>query len=232
MKKYIYSLLIILIVVATAIFLNATRRSPAQDSPNPSPTPTSSGANVSNLIKVDKPTSGQFVSSPIEVTGQARGNWYFEASFPVKIYDGNGTELGIGPAQAEGEWMTENFVPFRIKLYFKKPATPNGTLVLQKDNPSGLPEYDAELRIPVKFDLDNWPVSQSDGCFIAGCSGQLCVDESGKDIITTCEFKEEYACYKTAKCERQENNQCGWTPTESLVACLSAAFQKDNPDNF
>lgn len=61
-------------------------------------------------------------------------------------------------------------------------------------------------------------------CKITGCSGQLCSDE---DVRTTCEFKEEYACYKTAKCERQEDGKCGWTPTEELVACLSKVFKAE-----
>ena len=59
------------------------------------------------------------------------------------------------------------------------------------------------------------------GCAVAGCSGQLCVsaDEAG-DIITTCEFRAEYACYREASCEPQENGKCGWTQTAELQACL------------
>ena len=47
--------------------------------------------------------------------------------------------------------MTENFVPFRTELEFRTPTTERGTLVLEKDNPSGLPENSDELRIPVRF---------------------------------------------------------------------------------
>jgi spore germination protein GerM len=54
-------------------------------------------------------------------------------------------------AQAQGDWMTTNFVPFSSTLTFSTPTTPTGILVLQKDNPSGLPENDAEIRIPVRF---------------------------------------------------------------------------------
>ena len=61
----------------------------------------------------------------------------------------------------------------------------------------------------------------SGGCYIGGCSGQICSDS--KDVVSTCEYKEEYACYKTAKCERQTNNQCGWTQTTELTACLTTA---------
>jgi len=55
-------------------------------------------------------------------------------------------------------------------------------------------------------------------CYIGGCSSHVCSDQ--KDVVTTCEYKEEYACYKTAKCERQVNGQCGWTQTSELIACL------------
>ncbi len=47
--------------------------------------------------------------------------------------------------------MTADFVPFKVKLIFSPPTTAAGTLVLKKDNPSGLPEHDDELRIPVAF---------------------------------------------------------------------------------
>lgn len=103
-----------------------------------------------NLIKVTTSLAGA-LTSPLEITGEARGTWYFEASFPVRIYDANNVLLGFGIAQAQGDWMTENFVPFKATLSFTHPATEKGFLVLEKDNPSGLPEHADELRIPVHF---------------------------------------------------------------------------------
>ena len=76
---------------------------------------------------------------------------------------------------------------------------------------------------PIRVDEQEKPISFDD-CKISGCSGQICSDE---DVMTTCEYKDEYACYKTAKCERQEDSRCGWTPTEELVACLGTAFQTE-----
>lgn len=58
------------------------------------------------------------------------------------------------------------------------------------------------------------------GCVVSGCSGQLCVEASGEGVVTTCEYREEYACYKTAVCERQASGQCGWTETPGLAQCL------------
>lgn len=54
-------------------------------------------------------------------------------------------------------------------------------------------------------------------CKRIGCSGQVCSDEN---VITTCEYKEEYGCYTKAKCERQLDGKCGWTQTEDLTECL------------
>lgn len=104
-----------------------------------------------NLIRVEKPRPNAIVSSPLEIKGEARGYWFFEASFPVKLVDSNGKELVLGIAQAKSEWMTENFVPFELILEFENPDTESGTLILKKDNPSGLPENEDELRVPVSF---------------------------------------------------------------------------------
>lgn len=101
------------------------------------------------LIGVDFPKPNEIVSSPLEVTGQARGSWYFEASFPVRLEDTSGNIIASGAAQAQGEWMTENFVPFIARLEFANVTATSGILVLEKDNPSGLPENADELRVPV-----------------------------------------------------------------------------------
>lgn len=94
---------------------------------------------------------GDTVTSPLTVTGEARGTWYFEASFPVRLLDGNGNEIAVEPAQAQEDWMTEDFVPFEVTLVFTQPSTPTGTLVLEKDNPSGLPEHADQITMPVSF---------------------------------------------------------------------------------
>jgi len=105
-----------------------------------------------DLIKIDNPRPNQLIESPLFVKGEARGNWYFEASFPVKLFDDNGFLLGVKPAQALGDWMTEDFVPFQAIFPFAVPSTPKGVLVLERDNPSGLPEHSDELKVPVLFE--------------------------------------------------------------------------------
>ncbi|MBI2644146.1 MAG: GerMN domain-containing protein [Candidatus Wildermuthbacteria bacterium] len=104
-----------------------------------------------DLIRITNPRPNQEIRSPLLITGQARGNWFFEASFPVKLLDERGNTLVTGIAQAQGEWMTTEFVPFQAHIEFDKPAGKKGTLILEKDNPSGLPEQADELRVPVVF---------------------------------------------------------------------------------
>lgn len=104
-----------------------------------------------DLVRIDSPLPDQVVKSPLVIRGEARGNWYFEASFPAKLMDANGKELISIPVRAKGEWMTTDYVPFETTMIFVKPETSTGTLILKKDNPSGLPENDDEVKIPVKF---------------------------------------------------------------------------------
>jgi hypothetical protein len=94
--------------------------------------------------------SGDLVTSPLKVTGEAQ-NWYFEAVFGASLLDGNGKELVAGQAQAQGDWTTGGFIPFEANLNFAMPETATGTLILENDNPSGLPEMSEKVRIPVRF---------------------------------------------------------------------------------
>jgi len=104
------------------------------------------------LIRVDYPRPNQEIESPLIIEGEARGFWFFEGDFPVVLTDWDGLIIAEAIAQAEGEWMTEDFVQFEARLEFEKPEYSNkGTLILQKDNPSGLPENDDALEIPVIF---------------------------------------------------------------------------------
>ena len=106
-----------------------------------------------DLIRATTPQPGSQITSPLTVSGEARGTWYFEASFPIEIQDAQGNVIGQGYAQAQGEWMTTDFVAFQsIPITFTaEPTGSAGTLVLKKDNPSGLPENEDQLLIPVVF---------------------------------------------------------------------------------
>ncbi len=124
-------------------------------------------AAMSDRIIVTSPAPGANVASPLQVSGEARGNWFFEGSFPVVLTNWDGLIIAEGVATASGDWMTESFVPFTTTLTFTNPLTSGspeymvkGTLILKRDNPSGLPEQDAALELPIRF-LPG-PTTQSD----------------------------------------------------------------------
>ena len=117
----------------------------------PAPATAPAPNNKVNLIRVEAPIPNFVIHSPLFVFGEARGYWFFEASFPVEIRDSNGVVLGVGIAQAQEEWMTEEFVPFKATIPFASSTIREGVVVFKKDNPSGLPEHDDEYVVPVKF---------------------------------------------------------------------------------
>jgi len=107
-----------------------------------------------DLIQLSNPRPNQVIKSPLVVTGVARGSWFFEASFPVFLVNWDGLIIAQGIAQAKSDWMTTGFVPFEAILTFvvdKDVYSTRGALILKKDNPSGLPEHDDALEIPIVF---------------------------------------------------------------------------------
>ncbi len=78
---------------------------------------------------------------------------------------------------------------------------------------NGCNNPDADKKIEFECDTDS-------DCVLAGCSSQLCVSaEKTSDIITTCEYKEEYSCLKLTSCGCV-NNKCGWSENDAYLNCL------------
>ena len=109
-------------------------------------------------IHVFEPLEQSEVNTPLRIRGEAHGPWYFEGSFPVMLTNWNGLIIAEGFAQAQADWMTTDLVPFESILEFESPYTADspdfmrrGTLILQRDNPSGLPEFDAAHEMTVWF---------------------------------------------------------------------------------
>ena len=104
----------------------------------------------SGNITISLPKKDGIISSPIKISGSAKG-WYFEASFPIKIVDGDGSILGENIARAQSDWMTTSSVPFLATISFNIPQYAPGTIIFQKDNPSGRPESDEKFIMPIRF---------------------------------------------------------------------------------
>ncbi len=144
MKRTFIILLAIFIVVGIATYFSRFFDLPIDITLKPD--------NKEELIVVISPLNDDLISSPLSIAGRARGTWFFEGSFPLELQDQYKNTIAQGHASAQGEWMTEDFVPFLGTLQFNNyiPGQ-KGYLVLKKDNPSGLPEHDDQIRIPVIF---------------------------------------------------------------------------------
>ena len=208
---------------------------PVAEKPAPPPADTSH----QDKIRVTSPQAGEAVTSPLVVTGEARGPWYFEASFPVKLLDADGKVLAAEPAQAQGDWMTDQFVPFRVSLTFQvPPAATAGTLVLEKDNPSGLPQNADEIRLPITFTAPpaangGKPVSTAT-CAVENCHGMDIKCGSNPPDVCTEMYGIGDKCLKYAKCGVQ-NGQCQQIMNPQFTqckACVQACVAANKNDNI
>jgi hypothetical protein len=107
-------------------------------------------------IRVFAPEKVTPIESPLTLQGEVRGTWLFEATAPVVLTDWDGRIISEGYIEAEGDWMTEEIVPFSGSLTFETPEdmgdfSDTGSLIFQKANPSGLPEHDEALEYIIRF---------------------------------------------------------------------------------
>ena len=92
-----------------------------------------------------------------------------------------------------------------------------GIIVSGDHSPVSGPAGRSEMLKATQFYLRAGKTTAQKPCLKTGCSAQVCADHQ---VITTCEYKTEYECYKKAACERQASGDCGFTPTPELTACL------------
>lgn len=116
-----------------------------------SPSPQKTAVSDANVFS---PKAEEIIKSPLKISGEARGTWFFEGSFPVFLIGEDGKTIARGVVRAQKDWMTEDFVPFIEELEFDTPEVATGKLIFKKDNPSDLREYDKSMSIPVGFLLE------------------------------------------------------------------------------
>ena len=99
--------------------------------------------------------------------------------------------------------------------YPRQCRTPDGILFIEE---IGEENFDTNGDTPEEENSgEEEKIQEQNNCRVTGCSGQICTDA---DIITTCEYRPEYACYQNTVCERQADGACGWTLTAGLGRCL------------
>lgn len=108
--------------------------------------PEQGSSQLEDFVRVELPDQ---ITSPLVIRGEARGSWFFEGSFPVGLIAPDGSQIAGGFVTATGNWMTEGFVPFEGTLEYEVGGPTQATLVLERDNPSDLPQHDAAVRLGV-----------------------------------------------------------------------------------
>ena len=97
------------------------------------------------------PDLSKKIQSPLKIKGKIDSSYFFLFVFPITLKDANGKILSTTVTHAESEWTQPGLIPFSTIIIFKTPETPQGKLILSKDNPSGLPENDATIEFEVSF---------------------------------------------------------------------------------
>lgn len=152
MKHAAVILGVIVIVLAIVYAVAQRTHAPTVDLNSNGISPQEQVAEMREDIKITQPEQSASIVSPLEVRGEAVGTWFFEATLPIVVVDWDGRIIGEGYAEALGEWMTEELVPFSGTITFDTPEYgERGAVIFRKNNPSGLPEHDDALEVPVTF---------------------------------------------------------------------------------
>ena len=84
------------------------------------------------------------------LAGKMPGQWFFENSFPFSILV-DGKEVMKGSVESNDDYTVEEILSFSKSISCKEGCMGDAEIVLRNENPSDLPEYSDEYRIPVTF---------------------------------------------------------------------------------
>lgn len=149
-----FGLLIIVAAIIVVIILWAqcgsnngcTFTAPVKATPIPPPV----GGFGTTEIHIDSLTQGARVTSPLTITGKAIPDWYIGGIFTIRLLDAAGHGLAYVQAKPTATSAVNGFIPFSAQIAFF-PHTPNGTLLLEKNLGSGLPDFPSTVALPVSF---------------------------------------------------------------------------------
>lgn len=163
MNKQIIIGILACILLAALVYISTTldKETPATNSEpvvtvpdNTEQTVVYRTGDLSNQVTITSPEPAVQIASPVLVSGQAPGNWFFEGTAPVSVTNWDGLIVGEGYVMAEDDWMTTELVDFSGSVEFQIDESTvynRGSLILRRSNASGLPEFDAAVEIPIVF---------------------------------------------------------------------------------
>lgn len=138
---------IILIVLVFGVGLLNVRKPGSHPSVFPSPTPQIS----SNLPILLTPQPDATLTGPLIIKGYVPKNWTFEGQFRLQLLDNRRNIILADRVPVEWDAKNQKEILYFVSSYNYRTTASSGFLVLQNDNPSGLPENSKRIEIPVKF---------------------------------------------------------------------------------
>lgn len=112
-------------------------------------TPVISG-DTENLVSFSIAPNATVANGQV-VTGSLQGGYFFEANAIGMFLSADKTILKQFPITATGQWMTTDPVSFSVTLDTSGIASGPGYIRIHNDNPSGAPENDKYIDVPVLF---------------------------------------------------------------------------------
>ncbi|MDZ7799100.1 MAG: Gmad2 immunoglobulin-like domain-containing protein [Patescibacteria group bacterium] len=157
-KTFITALVLILIVIGVSSIywftkgsVNKQTNQAANENENLEKTRPGNREGLSNEIVVENIEDNQVITSPLTIEGQAKGTWFSEGEMPFRLVSQGGLVLREGSIFADGNWMTDNFVDFKVEIEFEAENIEKGYIYITQSNPRGLEKELEELCLPVLF---------------------------------------------------------------------------------
>ncbi|MCE9642960.1 MAG: Gmad2 immunoglobulin-like domain-containing protein [Candidatus Andersenbacteria bacterium] len=152
----LFGLLIVVAAIGVVIVLwvqcgnnnGCTFSAPVKATPIPSITP--EGGFGTSEIHIDGLKQGSQVVSPLTITGKAIPDWYIGGAFTVRLLDAAGHGLAYTQAKPTVTTAVNGFIPFTATIAFF-PTTSQGTLIVEKNLGSGLPDFPSTVALPLSF---------------------------------------------------------------------------------
>jgi len=102
-------------------------------------------------IRVKTPHVNATVSSPIQITGEAK-DWYVEGAFSVELIDATGEVIGMGTAKIKGDENLDEYVDFNAEIKFKQGDAKSGDIIFYRSDPTGESKSIGTFSFPVFFE--------------------------------------------------------------------------------
>ena len=125
--------------------------------------------------------------------------------------------------QVDGSLFYDNITGFEHEVGFRYVLRIERTLRWGTTDPAEIPADAGIYEYKLLEVVSKTAEVAENNCVVAGCSSQLCISQEEAQAgggISTCEFREEYACYRFSECKPQTDGQCGWTMTPEVTQCL------------